>query len=227
MGAVKPLQGSFKVGTCCWDNCSSVSGSFLSEAIPLRIIYWYELWSAPNNSSLKTYQTLPQLFSVTSRHCLLEKFNFCDYNVLCILHDECKQGIDQQIFDAKSISRKITHPQSLFKWNRESIPCLPPSWGVHTCVQICVSLNPRTKVKAERSRLIPRRHTENLVALPAGTSSIHCMPRTGNKALSDSTWSQTCRLTGHRKAATSAKMTTPSPGWRQRRKRRRQRPTRR
>jgi len=29
-------------------------------------------------------------------------------------HDGCKQGIDQQIFDRKSISRKITHPQSLF-----------------------------------------------------------------------------------------------------------------
>jgi len=30
-------------------------------------------------------------------------------------HDGCKQGIDQQIFNRKSISRKITHPQSLFK----------------------------------------------------------------------------------------------------------------
>ena len=27
-------------------------------------------------------------------------------------HDGCKQGIDQQIFNRKSISRKITHPQS-------------------------------------------------------------------------------------------------------------------
>jgi len=31
-----------------------------------------------------------------------------------VLH-ECKQGIDQQIFNRKSISRKITLPQSLFK----------------------------------------------------------------------------------------------------------------
>jgi len=29
----------------------------------------------------------------------------------------CKQGIDQQMFNKKSISRKITHPQSLFKYN--------------------------------------------------------------------------------------------------------------
>ena len=27
-------------------------------------------------------------------------------------HDGCKQGIDQQIFNRKSISRKITHPRS-------------------------------------------------------------------------------------------------------------------
>jgi len=31
---------------------------------------------------------------------------------LCAFHDGCKQGIDQQIFNRKSISRKITHPQS-------------------------------------------------------------------------------------------------------------------
>jgi len=43
----------------------------------------------------------------------------CTYlysSTVCIFHDECKQGIDQQIFNRKSISRKITHPQSLFKY---------------------------------------------------------------------------------------------------------------
>jgi len=34
---------------------------------------------------------------------------------VCAFHDGCKQGIDPQIFNRKSISRKITHPQSLFK----------------------------------------------------------------------------------------------------------------
>jgi len=34
---------------------------------------------------------------------------------VCTLHDGCKQGIDQQSFNRKSISRKITHPQFLFK----------------------------------------------------------------------------------------------------------------
>ena len=37
---------------------------------------------------------------------------------VCTFHDGCKQGIDQQIFNRKSISRKITHPQSLFNWIR-------------------------------------------------------------------------------------------------------------
>jgi len=31
---------------------------------------------------------------------------------VCTFHDGCKQEIDQQIFNRKSISRKITHPQS-------------------------------------------------------------------------------------------------------------------
>jgi len=31
---------------------------------------------------------------------------------VCTYHDGCKQGIDQQIFNRKSISSKITHPQS-------------------------------------------------------------------------------------------------------------------
>ena len=46
---------------------------------------------------------------------------------VCTFQDGCKQGIDQQIFNRKSISRTITHPQSLFEqglrmrnctWNR-------------------------------------------------------------------------------------------------------------
>jgi len=35
--------------------------------------------------------------------------------LVCTFHDGCKQEIDQQIFDRKSMSRKITHPHSLFK----------------------------------------------------------------------------------------------------------------
>jgi len=46
-----------------------------------------------------------------------------------------------------------------------SIPCLHPSWKVHTWIKICVSLNHRKKTKADGSRLIPRKHTETLVLL--------------------------------------------------------------
>jgi len=46
-----------------------------------------------------------------------------------------------------------------------SIPCLQPSWKVYTWIEICASLNHRNKMKAEGSRLIPRKHTETLVLL--------------------------------------------------------------
>ena len=46
-----------------------------------------------------------------------------------------------------------------------SIPCLHPSWKVHTLIEICASLNHRKKTKADGSRLIPRKHTEKLVLL--------------------------------------------------------------
>ena len=46
-----------------------------------------------------------------------------------------------------------------------SIPCLNPSWKVHTWIEICASLNHRKKTKADGSRLIPRKRTETLVLL--------------------------------------------------------------
>ena len=46
-----------------------------------------------------------------------------------------------------------------------SIPCLHPSWKVHTWTEICASLNHRKKTKADGSWLIPRKHTETLVLL--------------------------------------------------------------
>ena len=110
---------------------------------------------------------------------------------VCTFHDGCKQGIDQQIFNRKSISRKITHPQSLFTYwiqslNKDwgcvilheinfllkicwSIPCLHPSWKVHTWIEICANLNHRKQMKTDGSRLIPRKHTETLVLLSVNT----------------------------------------------------------
>ena len=46
-----------------------------------------------------------------------------------------------------------------------SLPCLHPSWKVHTWIEICASLNHRKKTKADCSRLIPRKHTETLVLI--------------------------------------------------------------
>ena len=49
---------------------------------------------------------------------------------VCTFHDGWKQGIDQQNFNRKSISRKITHPQS---W-KLSFACNFPDWR---CVIFC------------------------------------------------------------------------------------------
>ena len=43
----------------------------------------------------------------------LRRFKLAHISIqVCTFHDGCKQGIDQQIFNMKWISRKITHPQS-------------------------------------------------------------------------------------------------------------------
>ena len=54
-----------------------------------------------------------------------------------------------------------------------SLPCLHPSWKVHTWIEICASLNHRNKTKADGSRLIPRKHTETLVLLSVGHFRTH------------------------------------------------------
>jgi len=48
-----------------------------------------------------------------------------DFKQTSTLHDGCKQGIYQQIFNGKSVSRKFTHPHSLFKFIWANIGC---SW---------------------------------------------------------------------------------------------------
>jgi len=60
---------------------------------------------------IKTCQT--HRYTVIQYHSL-EAFSL-PLRTLTFHDDGCKQGIDQQIFNRKSISRKITHLQSSFK----------------------------------------------------------------------------------------------------------------
>ena len=46
-----------------------------------------------------------------------------------------------------------------------SIPCLHPSWKVHTWIEICASLNHHKNTKADGSWLIPRKQAATLVLL--------------------------------------------------------------
>jgi len=93
---------------------------------------WWKCWIAQKVFSNKISKKGNTMFLVTgfatvsqiANHCQLScciiRFcyswvNKCDVTRLCqvcTFHDGCKQGIDQQIFNRKSISRKITHPQS-------------------------------------------------------------------------------------------------------------------
>ena len=81
---------------------------------------------------------------------LLQPFNFSPVSFACNLQDwGCV------------ILCEIDFLLNIF-W---SIPCLHPSWKVHTWIEICASLNHRKKTKADSSRLIPRKHTETPVLL--------------------------------------------------------------
>jgi len=79
---------------------------------------------------------------------LLQPFNFSPVSFACNFQDwGCV------------VLREINFLLKIY-W---SIPCLHPSWKVHTWIKIRASLNHRKKTKAEGSRLIPRKHTETLV----------------------------------------------------------------
>jgi len=81
---------------------------------------------------------------------LLQPFNFSPVSLVCNFQDWGCVILREIDFLLKICS---------------SIPCLHPSWKVHTWIEICASLNHRKKMKAEPSRLILRKHTETLVLL--------------------------------------------------------------
>ena len=88
---------------------------------------------------------------------LLQPFNFSPVSFACNFQDwGCV------------ILREIDFLLKIY-W---SIPCLHPSWKVHTWIEICANLNHRKKMKADGSRLIPRKHTETLVLLNIEAKSL-------------------------------------------------------
>ena len=81
---------------------------------------------------------------------LLQPFNFSPVSFDCNIQDRGCVILREIDFLLK------------FCW---AIPCLHPSWKVHTWIEICASLNHRKNTKADGSRLIPRKHTETPVLL--------------------------------------------------------------
>ena len=87
---------------------------FLSCPLQLKILFLYHPLTTLKSTSVSVcFRGISRL---PSAFVFLRWFKFAHISIqVCTFHYGCKQGIDQQIFNRKSISRKITHPQSLFK----------------------------------------------------------------------------------------------------------------
>ena len=73
----------------------------------------YRHWCDRSTSVSVCFRGISRLPSASA---FLRWFKLAHISIqVCTFHDGCKQGIYQQIFNRKSISRKIMHPQSLFK----------------------------------------------------------------------------------------------------------------
>ena len=106
-----------------------------SEQNELRTLYWAMFTKHPKfrdiigSRSRQGLRVRPMVSKMRGReqvsrlhHCFNDNNLYTEVNMLrvpsplavqvCTFHDGCKQGVDQQIFNRKLISRKITHPQS-------------------------------------------------------------------------------------------------------------------
>jgi len=88
---------------------------FVFHAIALQFLSWItkktNIYTSLKSTSVSVcFRGISRL---PSAFVFLRWFKLAHISIqVCTFHDGCKQGIDQQIFNRKSISRKITHPQS-------------------------------------------------------------------------------------------------------------------
>jgi len=128
-----------------WVNTYFMSQFFVATSILdvsrfVKMLWFMSLYCEIFNCSLEF------VFSLL----LLQPFNFSRVSFACNFQDwGCV------------ILREIDFLLKICWW----IPCLHPSWKVHTWIEIFASLNHRKNTKADGSRLIPRKHTETLVLL--------------------------------------------------------------
>ena len=139
------------VACACWADCDALL-SYSINGMCSRAMQWA-------NRRWRLLAVVLRLFRAwvclryaraPTPECLALLLHYADsYHVFLEFAILVQKGIGQQIFNRKSISRKITH----------------------TWIEICASLNHRKKTKADGSRLIPRKHTETLVLL-SGTERL-------------------------------------------------------
>ena len=92
-------------------NCLFITIVSSPSSISVRPFLWVsECWRLKSTSVSVCFRGISRL---PSAFVFLRWFKLAHISIqVCTFHDGCKQRIDQQIFNRKSISRKITHPQS-------------------------------------------------------------------------------------------------------------------
>ena len=92
---------------CVVKTITNITFLFASKACKTKFLIRSTLKSTSVSICFRGISRLPSAFV------FLGWFKLAHISIqVCTFHDGCKQGIDQQIFDRKSIPRKITHPQS-------------------------------------------------------------------------------------------------------------------
>ena len=107
----------YSVFTPAWcSNFSKLSDSCVKIQIHFSLFESFVRVSNFRGFSLKSTSVSVCFWGISrlpSAFVFLRWFKLAHMSIqVCTFHDGCKQGIDQQIFNKKSISRKITHPQS-------------------------------------------------------------------------------------------------------------------
>jgi len=154
----------------------------------LLLVGWVICNNKPNQTTLKSTSVsvcFRGISRVPSAFVFLRWFKLAHISIqVCTLHDGCKQGIDQQIFNRKSISRKISLNKD---WGgvilREidfllkicwSISCLHPSWKVNTQTKLFL---PRAAhcLSAPQAQKRECSHRKSALKATASPGDEHCV----------------------------------------------------
>jgi len=107
----------FKVSFIFEPWCTGLHARLYAPQIPVSALHLDHVHSASSRNTTLKSTSVSVCFRGISRlpsaFVFLRWFKLAHISIqVCTFHDRCKQGVDQQSFNRKSISRKIMHPQS-------------------------------------------------------------------------------------------------------------------